>query len=230
MQPAAAQRVGGRLRLVPVALHDQVAAHDDLPHLAGRPASILVVDDPHAYRRRLAPGRGQAPDLDGIAAGHVLGLGQQRTRHRRLALAEDLHEDRAERRQRRLQVLDVHRRAAVDHGVQARDVAAPAVALSRQQRVDHGGHQEHRRGALARDRLEDPRRVERARCRKGVGGAGGEMVEEETAGAVGDGGRVQDDILGATGRRQQQELLCHRQQRAVRPDAITGGRGGCGLI
>ena len=56
------------------------------------------------------------------------------------------------------------------------------------------------------------------------------MVEEETAGAVGDGGRVQDDILGATGRRQQQELLCHRQQRAVREHGALGMPGGAGGV
>jgi hypothetical protein len=158
VQPAAAQGLGRRLRLVPVALHHDVAAYHDLAELAGRARLVLVVDDAHAHRRRLAPGRGE-PAAGHRIGEHVLGLRQYRHRHRRLALAEDLSEHRPERAERGFQMLHVHRRAAVDDRVQAPVIVAPPLRRV-QQRVDHRRHQEHRRDPVPGDGVEDARGIE----------------------------------------------------------------------
>ena len=45
VQPAAPQRLGGGLGLVPVAGHHHVAPDHDLADLAGRELAVVVVDD-----------------------------------------------------------------------------------------------------------------------------------------------------------------------------------------
>jgi hypothetical protein len=52
------------------------------------------------------------------------------------------------------------------------------------------------------------------------------VVEEQAARAVRDGRGVEDDVGGAAGRREHQELLGHRQERAVREHGALGMAGG----
>src|SRR5690606_7096561 len=117
VEPAVAQRVRGRGGIAPVARHHHIAAAHDLPDLAdgGRPA----VGSQH---RDLHSGPGMADRSEHRVFGHGAGLvemvraPQTGDRHRRLALPVELYEHRAERRQRLLEALDVHRPAAVDDG------------------------------------------------------------------------------------------------------------------
>ena len=72
-----------------------------------------------ACRRRAAPRRPRPnarsrPTRGSRRRRHMVGPAQARDGHRRLALAVELHEDRAERRHRLLQAVHVHRAAAVD--------------------------------------------------------------------------------------------------------------------
>ena len=80
VEPAAAQRLCGFLRLVPVADHDVRAAHDDLAHVAARHFLAVPVDDFHHESRQAArpadgTGRSSRPASPWFAAGLAEMLG-----------------------------------------------------------------------------------------------------------------------------------------------------------
>ncbi len=110
-QPAVLQRRGGRLGVVPVARHHDVTAAHDLTDLTDGGRRTVV-----AQHRDIHPGPGVSDrSEDRVVRVDVVGAPQPRDRHRRFALAVELHEDRTERRHRLLQAVDVHRAPAVDH-------------------------------------------------------------------------------------------------------------------
>ena len=118
-EPAVAQRLRGRLRVAPVARHHRVAADDDLAGRADREIAAVAIDDAH-FDERLR----DADRLDPLRPARIGVVGEVRARergdrHRRFALAVDLDEARAHRRQRAPDVLAVHRPAAVDDGLEA---------------------------------------------------------------------------------------------------------------
>ena len=93
------QRLAGRLGVVPVAGHDDVAADDDFAPLAGRELGPVLVDHADLDVGARDPGRGD-PAVAARLEADVVGDRQHRDRHRRLALAVDLDEDRPEGRHR----------------------------------------------------------------------------------------------------------------------------------
>ena len=144
-QPAVAQRLGRGGGVAPVAGHHDVAAADDLADLARRERPPVGADD----RDLDAAARPADRAEDRLVGERVVGAAQARDRHRRLALAVDLREHRAEGGERLLQLLDVHRPAAVDDAAQVRR-AAPRRRGGQAQPLHHGRREE---GAAARMRV-----------------------------------------------------------------------------
>src|SRR5215469_15484942 len=58
MEPAAAQRFGIGLRVPPVAIHDAVAASDDLTDLAPGHLAVILVDHPYQHPTAWIAARG----------------------------------------------------------------------------------------------------------------------------------------------------------------------------
>ena len=74
VEPAAAHRLRGRLGLLPVALHDVVAADQDLADLALLDRVVALVDHPHLYafdRLPIEPGLRSRPGWLEQATGEV---------------------------------------------------------------------------------------------------------------------------------------------------------------
>src|SRR5215210_2852925 len=174
VEPAAAHAVLRGLGPAPVALHDVVAADDDLADLARRQVVVVVVDHLHldaldrrADRARLA-----------LAVGVV-----ERGHRRRLAQAVPLEDDAAELVLEGAHDLHRHRRAARSAQAQARGVGGPRVV---EHRHVHGRHALEHRHPVASDDLQRLARVEArqqgehpARADAGVHAAGlAEGVEE----------------------------------------------------
>src|SRR5262245_4531180 len=119
MEPAVAERLRGRVGVVPVTLHHEVATYDDLPRRSRRNITVHVVDHPDLDPGGLASSRAEAAPPDWIIAGEMIALGQDRADHWRLALSKDLAKDRPERPHRLLLLIDVHRGAAIENGMEA---------------------------------------------------------------------------------------------------------------
>ena len=162
VQPAAAQRRRRRLRQVPVAGHDGVAAHHDFADLAGRQRPVVGIDDGD-----LDSG---AREADGDHARFVAGgdrRGEQRLGHGgdgagALALAVAVPQPRAERRIARLS--DRRRRPAP-----RRAGRCGCSRSARPRRRDRAASGEARRRQRRKSRCDGGaagRRVRRARSRR----------------------------------------------------------------
>src|SRR5437588_7683694 len=106
-------------RIVPITRHDMVAANDDLAHLAGRNAAAGVVHQPDPYTDGDTSGRANAGAKAGNWIGEVFMLRKNQVRMRRFGQSVDLHEYRAEGRERPLQHRLGHGCTAVDDGAKA---------------------------------------------------------------------------------------------------------------
>src|SRR5258708_7111204 len=103
MKPAAGERPGGSVLVVPIPRHDDVAARQDLAALADDDVAILGVDDAD-----LDIGTGDADRSQPLRPARMRAVGMHRLRkpgdrHRRLALAVDLLQLRAEEIERALE-------------------------------------------------------------------------------------------------------------------------------
>ena len=160
-----------------------------------------------------------------IAVGDVL-LRQGRDGHRRLALAVDLRQPRAETVERGERVLDIHRRAAPD---QSTDVVGVRLGRAFDQPLDHGRRGEHRHALVRAKQREDLLRLEAAGFRHHLHAEPRHMRHDVEAGAVAHRRRMQDGVarrhridLGHVGEARGGEHAM-RQHRALRP---AGGAGG----
>ena len=187
MQPAAAQRLRGGVGVFPVAGHHAVRARDDLAHFPGGQLVLLVVEDLdfHAAARETAGGKA----LDRILA--VKLLGQPGNGHGGFPLPVELVEARPEQVDRAQRIGDIHRRAAIDEGLQ---VARRARARAGEQPDDHRRRGEERHVLPVIEQVENLLRLEVAAFRDHVHRAGGEVRQAVEAGAVGQRRRVQHRV------------------------------------
>ena len=147
-------RLGGLLRVVPVALHHRIAAGAELAGLAARHRLALGIDDLDLdVRQHLAHGR-DAPlqrIVGGALRGHRRGLGHAvgdgDLAHVHVALHLLHHLDRAGR-------------ARHDAGAQALEVELRELGMV-ELGDEHGGHAVERRAALLGDGLQGRQRIER---------------------------------------------------------------------
>src|SRR3984893_17791268 len=99
MQPAAAQCLVRRFRVLPIAFHHAIALRDDLTDLAGRQLAVAIVDDLDED-----PGARHAARPEPLAPMRMVRVGvhalvEPSDRHRRLALTIELVEARGEETQ-----------------------------------------------------------------------------------------------------------------------------------
>ncbi len=184
VQPPAAQRLGGGLRLVPVAGHHHVATHDDLAGLAGRERVVGIVDDAHLDVGARHADAVHVLTPPRIAAVGVVGLGQRGDGHRRLALPVDLGEARPEQVERVLQVGEVHRRAAVDDRLQVGQVGVDDRRVAGEA-LDHRRRGEERHAVPVLEEGGDLLAVDAAGVRHDARRPLGDVRQAVQAGAVG---------------------------------------------
>ena len=157
MQPPAGERLRGRVRIAPVAAHHRRAAHPNLPVARRRGASTATLDaglrDADRAQARVVAA------CDGVGDERAVHRGD---RHRRFALAVDLGEPRAQRGERRLRVLHVHRSAAVDDRLQVRARERPDRRVL-DEPLDHRGGGEEERAIPRADEAARLGRIESAR-------------------------------------------------------------------
>ena len=122
VQPAVDDRLRGLVRRLVVALHHEVAAHADLAGRARRQDGAGVVHDLDADQRIGAPDRREPLVGREPAIVEVRVRRQERDRPRRLGLAVAAHHHRPEDLDRPLELVDRHRRRAVEEILQRREV------------------------------------------------------------------------------------------------------------
>ena len=198
MQPAAGQRLRCRLRVIPVAQHDGITAADDLPHRARRQRPVLRIDHPHLDHALRLPGRGDALLPARMIAHRILRLGHAGDGHRTFALPVKLCQLVAQHIERLFQVGHIHRRAAIDDGLQIAEVR-PADARMIHETLHHGRRREQRQPPVMRDEVRHLRRVETARLGDHLRRPHHHVRQHVEAGAVRQRGGVQDGIAGGDG-------------------------------
>ena len=222
VQPAARERPGGGLRIVQVPRHHDLPAHRDLADLA-RPERPVVGVEHRELDTRLRPtDRRQPSEQLLVARTGVLRRGQHRDRHRRLSLAVDLGQARPEPVERAQAVRDVHRPAAVDHGLQPRRVATQA--------VDQPHHHRRRGEELDRgdslEELVDLGDVEATRGGDQLRAARDDVREDVEARSVRHRCRVQQVVAGDRRIDVGEVAQRHRPQVAVREHHALRPAGG----
>ena len=225
VQPATAQRrlVGGRV--VPVTGHHHVGAADHLADLAGRQVAVVGIDHPH-----LDAGARDAHRTQALVIARVRPVGVHRLGHagdgvRGLALAVHLHQAAIENPHRPLQVLEVHRRAAVEQRLHVRELQARGRGV-----VDHAHHDGRRAEeghvAVAVDQVDHLGRIEAQRVGHHLVAAARDLRQRVQAAAVRQRRRVDHGVVGT-------ELVDigviaqrHRQQVAMGERGALGAAGG----
>ena len=152
VHPAVFEGLGRRVGQVPVPAGQQRARYADLADLTLGYRLAVVTEQRHPREQRRPPA-GRQPLLV------VVLLGQIGDHHRRLGLPVVLREDGPEPADRLLQPHRIHRRRAVIHRFQRRQVAGVGVGMVHQ-RIDHRRHQHRRGDLLLLDHLEHFGRIE----------------------------------------------------------------------
>ncbi len=215
MEPAVGERRGAGVGIHPVPAHDGRSAHQDFAGRPRRERMIVGIGDDHVDAglrdtHRADPGVVAARDR----------VGEERAihggdRHRRFALAVDLREARAQRRERRLAVGDVHRPAAVDDRLQPLQRRG-----GKRRRRDESLHHRRRREQAApvpvRRETQRLRGVEALGFRQHVHRACEHMRHRVQPRPMRERRRVHDRISRQDRLDVGQEALAHRQQVAVR--------------
>ena len=151
-QPAAADGLGGRLILPPVALHQPRAARRDLAHIALPHRFPVFVEDIHIYIVQRNAYRGKPPNflfnLFGASLQEVVFGRKHRDGRRRFGLPECVDEiDAREFVYRAAYDFDGHRRCAVGDDVQAAKVVIAEFGMVHQH-FQHRGHHHSAAGAF----------------------------------------------------------------------------------
>ena len=230
MQPAAAQGFVARRLVIPVAEHDGVPAHQHLTHLARWQWRIVPVADAQAYAGKGNPHRAQARGIARMGDVAVQVLGHRGDGHRRLALAIDLRKLVAKALHRALGILDIHRPAAVDDGL---DIVAVGVTACVDQALDHGRRGEHGQAAqafLCAQQGKDFVRVETAGLWHGVERGAGDVRQYVQPGAMRHRRGVQNRVRGGDLVDVGKIIECHRHQVVVRQHHALGPAGGAAGI
>ena len=198
MEPPAAKGLARRLRVVPVTLHHHVAPQDHLARLVRGEGLVVRADDAHLDVR---PGRPHRPEPLEVAG--VTGVEMELARepgdgHRRFPLAVDLDELRPEDIERPPGVLDVHRPAAVDDGLQVVEVRAPDPPRLEQPH-DHRRGEEEARPRMGVEEVDDLLRVETPALRDHLRRAARDVGQCVAAGGVRHRGGMNDAVALADG-------------------------------
>ena len=226
-QPAIAQRlrVGGIV--VPVAVHHAIAGGDDLADLARRQLAARLVDDADGDARARHADAGEPLFVSWVPGVGMQGLAEPADGHRTLALAIQVVQPGAEQGERALEVGRVHRRAAVDDGLQAPRLRRAGAGVIDEAR-HHGRRGEHADVGVARQCPEHALGLEGARQDYVVGSARdvGEGIEPR---AVRQRRGMQDGVVraqvvdvGVVAVAREQQVAV-REHRAFRP---AGGAAG----
>ena len=215
-------RVGRRrVGVVPVARHHDVTAAGDLTDRVDtgrRPVRAEHHDvDPGAR----VPDRAERR----VVGVQVVGAPEPRDRHRRLTLAVELDEDRAERRHRLLQAVHVHRAAAVDHRAQV----LRSRPSGRHQPRHHGGGEEAAAARMVVAEVEELVRFECRRLRYHLARPTQYVGRDVEAGAVRHRGAVDQAAVlvrvvevRQVGHRHRHQVAV-RQHRTLRPSGGSAG-------
>ena len=146
--------------------------------------------------------------------------------HRRLALAVDLRQPRAEAVERGQRVLDIHRRAAPD---QRADVLGVEIGRTGDQALDHGRRREHRHARPGIEQRDDLLRLEAAALRHHLHAEPRDVLHDVDAGAVAHRRGMQDGVarrhridLAAIGEARHRKIVV-REHGALRPSGRAGG-------
>src|SRR3954471_556750 len=159
VQPAAAHRCRGRLRIAPVAGHHDVAAADDLARFARGQRAIFPVRAPPLKARIRPAGRAEPFEPARMLAISNVLLRQRGDGHRAFALPVDLREPRAKSIEGFQRILDIHRRATPHDRAQVRRIGTAAKI---DQPLHHRGCGEHRHLGPGGEQAEDFIRLEAA--------------------------------------------------------------------
>ena len=222
MQPAVAQRGGGRLRILPIARHHHVPATENFSRLSGWQRAVVAIRHDHldTSKRPAGGGEPRLPTRMGALADVLLGEGGNG--HRAFALAINLGQPRSETIECVQRILDIHRRAAPDD---RSNIGRVALAARLNEPLDHGRCREHRGTGPS---------IEEAKDLGGFEGAGfGDDVDTEPrnvghdveARAVAHGCRMHDGIA----RRDRIDLrgvgMAHDRQHAMGEHRALGPAG-----
>ncbi len=179
-QPSVAQRAGRGVGSVVVADHRVLGRRDDLTDLADRDGFTGIVDDADFGHRDGLATTGQAVDEFGVGA--VVFSTEPSDEVRRLGLAVELHEHRAEDGEPLAQAVDGDRGGAVENGAEGRQVERTTFGCV-EDPVDHRRNHEGERDLVFGDAPEAELGIELVL--EEDGGASDEAGLEVEAGAVG---------------------------------------------
>jgi len=192
VQPPAGERLLCRFVILPIALHDSVAAHTDLAHLTHRHRVAVIIHNDY-LRAGDHPPRWQRGIGDVRNAGWPrLVRGAQRDRT--ASLGDAIHTAKPARKfaQRLLQKILGHGASAMHDFAQRREVGS-IKSLGRQHEADHGRHEKCARGAQARHIGEEPLRGEVPL--NGKVAAGREECQPDDRATVKQRARIEHDVL-----------------------------------
>ena len=118
MQPAVLQSLGGCIGVPPVARHYDIAPHLNLADVPRRQGIVSGVRHPDFDTGLRPPDRAETLQITRIIGLHVRRPVKYRDGHRRFTLAINLNQLRPQGRERPLTVPGVHRRAAINDGLE----------------------------------------------------------------------------------------------------------------
>ena len=189
VQPAVAEGLRRRRLVSPIARHDRFAACANFASLPRWQRVVVGPHDCHLDGELRKARRADDRLVSRVARVRVPALPEARDAHRAFALAVELGEAGAERCEGGFDVGDVHRRAAIDEGLEAWERAEAPVS---DQPVQHGGRREHGHAAPAACQLPDLASIETARLWRDLGRERRHVRQRIEARAVRERGRVQN--------------------------------------
>jgi len=182
VKPAVPQGVARRLRVVPVALHHQIAPDHNLASGVRSKDVIVLVHDTDLDAVGLTPDR-REPLSAGFVGHDVFPLGQPSAGKRGFALRKHADKDRSKTVKRFLQAFYVHRSGAVHHGTQARQVACHRPGRV-QQALDHGGNEHALRDAVSLDQCVEILGAKTSKRGEDMSSGSSDLVKDHQAGSM----------------------------------------------
>ena len=204
--------LGSRPGIVPVATHDDVAAHGDLTDLSAADLLTGAVDDLQLDERARAACRREPRRWLPRRVEAVIALRQRRERQRRLAQPVDLDKHVAKDAHRAGESVGRNRGGPVHDRAQARRVEWDLLGCE-QELVQHRRHERQRRDAVLAESREHLRRVEAPQ--DDVPGAAGEVGRADVTAEVAERRDVEHDVALVDRRQLDERVADHRRPVAM---------------
>ena len=157
----------------------------------------MGVGNAHQHRRLRHTDRGQPLPVPGVRAVAQVLPRQSGGHHRRFALAVNLHQARPHHAQSALDVSQVHRRAAINNGLERRGTircGAASIFCKIDQTFDDGGSGKSREWPERPAQLKQLGRIDAAGGRNHVAGTRHQVRNGVEPGAVRHRRRIDDDV------------------------------------